>query len=139
MANANLNNHWTDKYLTIPYVDGGRDVTVGLDCWGLVRDVLHQHFNLPLLKAFGGIHADDKANMTRAYRIVKNAFSLCAPSPGTIAAGFNGETLIHVGVVIENNGLQVLHTSSKHGMSKCSVREFNRLFLQVKYHAYDSK
>jgi cell wall-associated NlpC family hydrolase len=139
MVNVNEMAHWADSYLTVPYIDGGRDATAGLDCWGLVRDVLHQHFNLPLLKDFGGIHADDKANMTRAYRLVKNAFSPCAPSSGAIVAGFNGETLIHVGVVIENNGLKILHTSSKHGMSKCSVRQFNRLFLQVKYYAYNTK
>jgi hypothetical protein len=139
MVNANVYNHWSDNYLTIPYIDGGRDATVGLDCWGLVRDVLHQHFDVPLLKAFGGIHAEDKSNMTRAYRQIKNVFTQCKPSLGAIAAGFNGDALIHVGVVLESNGLQVLHTSSKHGVSKCSVRQFNRLFLQVEYHAYKTK
>lgn len=143
MVNANVNNkaanandHWSDDYLTIPYVDGGRDAAIGLDCWGLVRDVLHKHFALPLLNDFGLIHADDKANMTRAYQQVKNAFSPCHPIAGAIAAGFNGSALIHVGVVIDVNGLHVLHTSSKHGMSKSRVRRFNRLFSEVKYYAY---
>lgn len=139
MVNANVNGHWADNYLTIPYVDGGRDAAVGLDCWGLVRDVLHNHFSLPLLNDFGGVHADDKVSMTRAYRHIKNAFAPCAPKAGAIAAGFNGDALIHVGVVIEINGLQVLHTSSKHGRSKCSVRRFNRLFSKVKYYAYNTK
>ena len=131
------NGHWSDSYLTIPYVDGGRDPVIGLDCWGLCRDILHRQFEQPLLKDFGNIHADDKANMTAAYRQVKQAFLPCLPKNGAIAAGFNGSALIHVGVVLENNGLQVLHTSSKHGMSKCSVRRFNRLFSKVKYYAYD--
>jgi cell wall-associated NlpC family hydrolase len=131
--------HWSDSYLMIPYVDGGRNAAVGLDCWGLVRDVLHQQFDLPLLKDFGLIHADDKVNMTRAYQQVKSAFLPGAPVAGAIAAGFNGSALIHVGVVLENNGLQVLHTSSKHGMSKCSIRRFNRLFSQVKYYVYNPK
>ena len=134
--NSFVSQHWADSYLTIPYVDGGRDPVIGLDCWGLVRDVLYQHFKLPLLKDFGGIHADDKASMTRAYRHLKNAFSPCNPIEGAIAAGFNGDALIHVGVVVEINGLHVLHTSSKHGMSKCSVRRFNRLFSKVKYYVY---
>ena len=136
MVNTNENRHWSDDYLTIPYVDGGRDASVGLDCYGAVRDVLHKYFAVPLLNAFGFIHADDKVNMTRAYRHVKKAFVPCAPKAGVIAAGFNGDALIHMGVVIETNGLQVLHTSSKHGMSKCSVRRFNRLFSKVKYYAY---
>ena len=127
--------YWSDNYLTIPYVDGGRDLD-GLDCWGLVRDVLHRHFSLPLLKSFGNIHADDKENMTRAYSEIKNAFSTCLPTVGTVAAGFNGDTLIHVGVVVESNGLKILHTSSKFGMCRSSVRHFNRLFSQVKYYEY---
>jgi cell wall-associated NlpC family hydrolase len=131
-----VSRHWSDIYLTIPYVDGGRDVAVGLDCWGLVRDVLHQHFNLPLLNDFGSIHADDKSNMTSAYYKTKPSFIECQPKAGAIVAGFKGNLLIHVGVVLEANGLHVLHTSKRHGMSKCGVRHFNRLFSQVKYYAY---
>jgi cell wall-associated NlpC family hydrolase len=142
MANQNKvinSGHWSDSYLMIPYVDGGRNAAVGLDCWGLVRDVLYQQFDLPLLNNFGLIHADDKVNMTLAYQQVKSVFSPCTPVSGAIAAGFNGSALIHVGLVLENNGLQVLHTCSKHGMSKCSVRRFNRLFAEVKYYVYNQK
>ena len=138
MDNADFPTNWSDIYLTVPYVDGGRDVAKGLDCWGLVREVLHQHFDVPLLKAFGSIHADDKSNMTRAYQQVKNAFLPCSPVAGAVVAGFNGDSLIHVGVVVEANGLKVLHTSSRLGMCRCSVRHFNRLFSQVKYYAYKS-
>lgn len=140
MVNNNcISQHWADSYLTIPYVDGGRDASIGLDCWGLVRDVLHNHFALPLLNDFGRIHADDKPSMTNAYHFTKPSFTECLLSSGVIVAGFNGALLIHVGVVIESKGLQVLHTSSKHGMSKCSIRRFNRLFSQVKYYAYNTK
>lgn len=139
-SNMNVKSHWSDNYLTIPYVDGGRDASIGLDCWGLCRDVLHQHFNLPLLNDFGSIHADDKPNMTNAYHAQikgsKPSFIECQPKAGAIVAGFKGDLLIHVGVVLEVNGLHVLHTSKRHGMSKCSVRHFNRLFSQVKYYAY---
>jgi cell wall-associated NlpC family hydrolase len=131
--------HWSDDYLAIAYVDGGRCAATGLDCWGLVRDVLHQHFQQPLLNDFGNIHADDKPNMTNAYHQTKSSFVECQAKPGAIIAGFKGALLIHVGVVIETNGLHVLHTSSRHGMSKCPVRRFNRLFSQVKYYAYKTK
>lgn len=131
-----INHYWSDSYLTVPYVDGGRDVDIGLDCWGLVRDVLHQHFKQPLLKTFGSIQAADKVNMTKAYSEVKKAFKPCTPVVGAIAAGFNDQSLIHVGVVVEANGLKVLHTSSKYGMCRCTIRNFNRLFSTVKYYAY---
>lgn len=131
-----LQTYWSDSYLTIPYVDGGRDASIGLDCWGLVRDVLYQHFDVPLLKSFGNIHADDKPNMTRAYQQIKNTFLLSVPVAGAIVAGFSKKNLLHVGVIVEANGLKVLHTSSKHGMCRCSIRHFERLFLQVKYYVY---
>lgn len=36
------------KYLGLPFVDGGRDPAVGLDCWGLVKHVLNQEFEIEL-------------------------------------------------------------------------------------------
>ena len=132
-----INPEWVDNYLTTPYLDGGRDPDVGVDCWGSVRYVLHKFFEVPLLKAFGSIQAEDKASMTKAYREIKKTFTPCEPKPGAIAAGFNGVLLIHVGVVIEENGLKVLHTGAKLGMSKSKIRDFNRLFLKVKYYEYN--
>jgi hypothetical protein len=75
--------------------------------------------------------------MTRAYKEIKNTFAPCLPKSGAIAAGFNGKLLIHVGVVIDESGLKVLHTGSKLGISKSKTRDFNRLFLKVKYYEYN--
>lgn len=32
----------------IPYLNKGRDQSIGLDCWGLLREFYFQHFNIEL-------------------------------------------------------------------------------------------
>ncbi len=126
-----------DSYLSVPYVDGGRSMA-GFDCWGLVRDMLHRHYQQPLLESFGHVSPDDKTNLTAAYKTVVPQFIECAPQDGCIAACFKRDLLLHVGVVVESNGLQVYHTGRKHGPLKTSLNAFERLFFKVRYYAYHS-
>lgn len=124
-----------DDYLSIPYVDGGRD-GCGLDCWGLVRDVLHAHFGVPLLASFGHVSPDDKPGMTGGYHQVVNGFVPGACVPGAVACGFRGDCLVHVGVVVNNGRLQVLHTSRKSGPGMLDPRAFRRLFERTEFYEY---
>ena len=40
--------HWVRLYIGIPYLKNGRNKNKGLDCWGLVRLVLSEQFDLNL-------------------------------------------------------------------------------------------
>ncbi|MCL1126438.1 NlpC/P60 family protein [Shewanella surugensis] len=131
--------HWINQYMSCPYVDCGRDLNYGLDCWGLVRDVLQKQFGVPLLASFGMIYPDDKTGMTQGFKhVVKTFKPQKGPVAGSVATGFSGSNLIHVGVCVESNGLKVLHTSRRHGPSSHSVTHFQRLFHNVVYYHYDS-
>lgn len=130
---------WVNHYLPCPYVDGGRGPVV-YDCWGLVREVLHKYFDQPLLSSFGAVTHVNKLEIAVGYESLVGGFSAGEIRAGSIAAGFVGNNLIHVGVCVECYGrLMVLHTSRKRGVRVCTVRDFRRLFLKTEFYFYDGE
>lgn len=128
--------HKIEDYLSVPYVDGGRDMT-GLDCWGQSRLVLHNVFNKPLFKSFGHVSPDDKTNLTHSYAQIVDQFKPCQPKEQAIACGFRGQSLIHMGLCVLVDGqLQILHTSRRKGPSIVKIADFKRLFFEVKFYEY---
>ena len=126
------------QYMDCPYVDGGRG-PVEFDCWGLVREVLHARFAVPLLPSFGLVCPDDKPAMTNGYCQIVKALVPSVPKAGAVMAGFVGQNLVHVGVCIDDGGLlKVLHTSRNKGVRLDSVRSFKRLFLRTEFYYYVS-
>ena len=128
--------HKISDYLSVPYVDGGRDMA-GLDCWGQPRLVLHNVYGKPLFTSFGHVSPDDKTNLTNAYTQIVNQFKPCSAKEPAIACGFRGENLIHMGLCVVVDGqLQILHTSRKKGPSIVKIADFKRLFFEVKFYEY---
>tara|TARA_R110002153_G_scaffold263960_1_gene425550 strand:- start:370 stop:789 length:420 start_codon:yes stop_codon:yes gene_type:complete len=130
--------HWANHYITAPYVDGGRDLH-GLDCWGLVRHVLHHRYDVPLLSSWGHVRADDKPALTHAYLQEKAAFLIYpTPTDGAVIGGFRGKLLIHVGIVIVVDGEHVvLETRKKTGVRIIALTDFARQFSHTRYYFYD--
>jgi cell wall-associated NlpC family hydrolase len=55
---------WAADYVGLPFVDGGRDAAVGLDCWGVVQAVYRDQLGIDL-PGYGETYAGGQKAMTR--------------------------------------------------------------------------
>ena len=129
-----------DIYRAVEYLDGGRDVSIGLDCFGLTRHALHYVFGGPLLDSFAGLTRDNAGEMTNKFNHSVSGFQQCSAQSAAIACCFHktaqGDILHHVGICIDS--LNVMHTSAKHGYSVVPVRVFKRLAARVEFYKWEN-
>jgi cell wall-associated NlpC family hydrolase len=125
------------KYRLAQYKDGGRENGV-YDCWGLVREVAHEVYGMPLFNSYGDIAAENKRLMTRAAVEVARNLTECKRREGTLAAAYTNGLIIHVGIVVRIDGLiKILHATSKHGIVFASISQFERIAgKEIKYYEY---
>lgn len=99
---------WYNKYIGLPYKDGGRD-TNGLDCWGLVRLVYKQEYNIDLpsfVESYSTAKDSDKVHELIA-RHKESWEKLGAPEEGSVVLLRILGSETHVGVYLGGN--QFLH------------------------------
>ena len=122
---------WTDKYLDIPFVIGGRDWT-GCDCYGLVRLILAEQFGKQIPD-----YAEGYSELTTdALRPIADAIVGGVPSDVVTCPRAGDVALIalkgyefHCGVFIDSN--TVIHTDRNTGPVIDDIRR-SRLFGRVK-------
>lgn len=108
--------HWSDRYMRVPFVDGGRDMA-GADCWGLVRMVLKDMAGVEV-PAYGDISATELAAVARQMT-ADAAGPLWVPvaEPKELDVvgmrWFAKEGIGHVGIMID--GRRMLHSEDGTG------------------------
>lgn len=98
---------WWNDYVGIPYVEKGRDKN-GLDCWGLVRLVYREQYNIDIPSFAEDYESYDEKHIQELILIGKeNWTKVDTPEIGdAILLRING-LYMHVGVVISEN--QFIH------------------------------
>lgn len=134
---------WSQKYLAVPFVDGGRDMS-GADCWGMVRLVLLDRAGIDL-PAYGEIGANERARI--AERMGRDSGErpwLPTDAPAALDVllmhtliqidGSWEKVIGHVGIMVDSE--YVLHTDEGVGVdiSKASDRNIKRRFAGYRRH-----
>ena len=108
---------WTEKYIGIPFVSGGREIETGLDCYGLFWIIQNTHYGkkLPMLS---GNYKDACNHLETMSLFLKHqpllaGIKIDSPSPGCcVIIRYNGYPL-HIGVHV--GGGYIIHTLEKTG------------------------
>jgi hypothetical protein len=93
---------WHNKYIGIPFLDKGRD-TNGIDCWGLVRLVYKQEYNIDLPNFSTDYEADDAERMRDLLAQYKEGWEkIEAPTEGCIVLFNILGVESHMGVAVSS-------------------------------------
>ena len=107
---------WVKKYIGIPFVSNGRTVT-GCDCYGLVRLVLMNEYNITLPELSDDY--SDAANLKETAKLflenipVLAAEKIPEPEEKAVAILLSNGKPCHIGIMAGNGYL--LHTGIKTG------------------------
>lgn len=106
------------------------------NCWSLVVDMRVNLFGFPLLPLHGGIHADDKRELSKAAASTIDSHLIESKLQiGAIAAAYRASLCVHVGLVIEVDGrLHIAEIGSKTGFRILSVERFETAYTKVRYY-----
>lgn len=103
---------WQNKYIGIPFLDKGRD-TDGIDCWGLVRLVYKQEYNIDLPSFSSDYEADDTERMRDLFAQYKEGWEqIDEPVEGCIVLFNILGVESHMGIAISS--AHFLHARDKY-------------------------
>jgi cell wall-associated NlpC family hydrolase len=107
---------WPDRYMKVPFVDGGRSMS-GADCYGLVRLVMERECSI-LLPSYGEISARDLAKIAVSMEADASSEAwVSAEQPRefdvAVMRWFARPQTGHVGIMIDSR--RVLHTEERTG------------------------
>lgn len=115
-------SHWAVKYIGLKHVPGGRGAE-GVDCWGLVRLVYRDEFQIELpmlpgvsqssiLSIAGAISSHVERDWEEVYR----------PFDGCTVAMSQHKVIHHVGLFAEADGGKIIHCWDKQNVIADTVR-----------------
>lgn len=123
-----------NKYLACPFVDCGRSLETGLDCWGLAL-AIRAELGLPVLGDAATACRDVPLEMVHEYQRISAGLEVGAPQVGGLAAVFKGKAFVHVGVVVEaEDRLCVIETNPTSGCRVMPVARFLEAYYNVVFY-----
>jgi cell wall-associated NlpC family hydrolase len=128
-------NHWSTKYLGIPWVSGGR-TDQGLDCWGLLCTVFKNERGVEV-NPHASMCIEQPFSMRLALQETSGPWTVVdTPEPfDGVAIGRNG-SYHHVGIYIGDDS--ILHTQKNVGSHITPLSRLSQSGLDtVTFYRYD--
>lgn len=123
-----------NKYLSCTFVDCGRSLETGLDCWGLALAV-RAELGFPVLGDASTACRDVPLEMVREYQRISDGLKVGEPKVGGLAAVFKGRAFVHVGVVVEaDSRLCVLEINPDSGCRIMPIHRFLETYYKVVFY-----
>ena len=128
---------WQNKYIGIPYKEKGRDLT-GIDCWGLLRLVYSEEFDIELPSFVSEYTENDTLSIQELVAQCKEGWEvLDKPTPGCLVLFRVLGTESHVGVAVSDTYFLHARQGQDSAIESFESRAWaNRI---VGYYAYSEK
>lgn len=123
---------WAEKYVGLPFVDGGRDWS-GVDCWGLVKLVLEHECSI-IVPSYGEISATEllKVASMVADEVQKEPWHpTISAQTFDVAVMHKRRAPVHVGVMVDKT--HVLHIERKINAVLIDIKHPTILFRSISY------
>jgi cell wall-associated NlpC family hydrolase len=107
-----VSTHWTEQFLGIPFLLGGRDPSKGLDCWGLLREVYLKVLNIQLPNEASEAAVNDRRHHEFYLQQMDsgNWTRTETPEDGDMVALGRGREVHHTGIYIASKPPCILHS-----------------------------
>ena len=129
--------HWTEQYLGIPWLTGGRDLSVGLDCWGLLVHVYQKEYGITLPPFTEHVNIDF-SHLLGLEREKGCWNPTDSPKDGDGVAVGRGVGFTHVGVYVEGMIPAILHSQVNTLSSIISVCAMRRTgWSNIQFYRHD--
>lgn len=126
---------WSNKYIGIPFKDGGRD-TNGIDCWGLARLVYKQEYNIGLPSFNDQYIVTDHDRVAELFSRYREGWTkLDTPEEGALVAFNMFGSQTHVGIITpEKNSFLHVRENQDSVIERLDSTHWNkRVFGYYKY------
>lgn len=129
--------HWTEQYIGIPWLLGGRDKSA-LDCWGLLRLLYRQEYGIELSTYANG--TAETITEVLSSGAVDKWHSVETPQEGDAVAIGRGDTFSHVGIYLELERPSLLHAQVNSSSNIITLRQMRRTgWSNLKFYQHDSR
>lgn len=130
--------HWTEQYLGLPWLTGGRDPFKGLDCWGLLCLVYRNEWGIRLSKHAAILSTREGTGVLAAEQASNQWTRLPL---GEVEDGdavvFTNHSLSHVGVFVNANGEpSILHAATRKLSSIVPLSVASQGFTEVAFYRH---